>query len=533
MSRAYAEIAFTPTVRAVQQRLGSRTQYAFLDEDPERGDRLGEREAAFIESRDSLFQATVGESGWPYVQHRGGPVGFLKVLDAKTIAFPDFRGNVQYISVGNLMRDDRIAIILMDHARQRRLKLFGRVELVDADADASLIAALHLPDYPARVERAFRIHVEGFDWNCPQHITPRYTESEIEPMVAPLKARAERAERRLTELEASASAHGTTEGLGRGPLELVVTGVRQLTPRVRAIELRDPRGQVLPEAPPGAHLAVPVRLPDGREDVRHYSITHVSDEGRCYEIAVLREDTGRGGSAFVHRRITLGSRLRCGLPLDRFPLGSEPGAVVLLAGGIGITPLRSMATALRRQGRRFELHYAVRSRCEAAYRDELAQALGDCLHLYPDEEGQRVDLDPLLRRMAHDDAVLYVCGPPGLIDAVQRKAAALDIDPSRVRSERFVAPANETPSPACEVRLHRSGRTVQVAAGQSVLDAIELAGVAAPASCRIGVCGTCAVTVLEGTVDHRDEVLTPAQHAAGRMCPCVSRSGGASLTLDL
>jgi uncharacterized protein len=178
MPQAFSDIAFTPAVRAMQTRMGSRKNYARLDESEDRRDRLGQMEADFIGERDNFYQATVSETGWPYVQFRGGPAGFLKVLDEKTIGYADFRGNVQYISVGNLAANDRVAIILVDYANRLRLKILGRVRIVELDEDPALIARLALPSYLARVERGVIITVEGYDWNCPQHITPRFTEAE-------------------------------------------------------------------------------------------------------------------------------------------------------------------------------------------------------------------------------------------------------------------------------------------------------------------------------------------------------------------
>ena len=197
MGRAFSDITFTPNVRAMQERMGSREQYEGFDLMTNRADRLGRMEAEFIAQADHFYQATVSETGWPYVQHRGGPAGFLKVLDPKTVAFADFRGNVQYLSVGNLQKDDRISIIVMDYANRMRLKLIGRVRLVEAADDAALIERLRTPGYKARIERAFVITVEGYDWNCPQHITPRFTESEIATMTAPLHARIRRLEEQL------------------------------------------------------------------------------------------------------------------------------------------------------------------------------------------------------------------------------------------------------------------------------------------------------------------------------------------------
>lgn len=176
MPRAFAEIAFTPAVRAVQAREGSAGAYAkFLAPEAERGDRLGAGEATFIAARDGFYQATVSETGWPYVQFRGGPAGFVKVLDERTIAYADFRGNRQYLSAGNLSKDDRISLILMDYPNRRRLKLWGRARLVDIKEDPILVARLHDAAYRARPERAVVITVEAFDWNCPQHIPRRFT----------------------------------------------------------------------------------------------------------------------------------------------------------------------------------------------------------------------------------------------------------------------------------------------------------------------------------------------------------------------
>ena len=202
MSRAYTDIAFTPAVRAMQTRMGTRAGYASLDRTDDRRDALTEAEAEFIHARDGFYQASVSETGWPYVQYRGGPAGFLKVLDSKTIGYADFRGNVQYISAGNLQGNDRVSIILMDYANRRRLKILGRARLVGASEEPALIARLEPPRYRARVERAVIIAVEGYDWNCPQHITPRFTEAEIAAAVAPLHAEIARLREALGQAEA-------------------------------------------------------------------------------------------------------------------------------------------------------------------------------------------------------------------------------------------------------------------------------------------------------------------------------------------
>jgi predicted pyridoxine 5'-phosphate oxidase superfamily flavin-nucleotide-binding protein len=182
MSRSFADISFTPSVKAAQSRYGSREDNLGFDLDENPRNELTTRETTFIAERDSFFQATVSENGWPYVQHRGGLPGFLKVLDSRTVAYADFSGNRQYLSVGNMDANDRVALILIDYAKPRRLKLWGRARVVDDDR--SLIARLRDNGYAAEVERGIVIRVEAIDWNCPQHITPRFTEAEARTMIA-------------------------------------------------------------------------------------------------------------------------------------------------------------------------------------------------------------------------------------------------------------------------------------------------------------------------------------------------------------
>jgi uncharacterized protein len=203
---AFADIAFTPSVKAAQSRYGSREANRGFELADDAYNELTAREARFIAERDSFYQATVSESGWPYVQHRGGPAGFLKVLDARTIGYADFRGNVQYLSVGNLAANDRISLILVDYANRRRLKLWGRARIIHADADPELMAQLEMAGYRARVERGIVITIEAYAWNCPQHITQRFSKAEVERLMAPVVEENRRLKSRLDELRAEDAA---------------------------------------------------------------------------------------------------------------------------------------------------------------------------------------------------------------------------------------------------------------------------------------------------------------------------------------
>ncbi|MFI9508823.1 pyridoxamine 5'-phosphate oxidase family protein [Nocardia sp. NPDC052566] len=204
MTGHYAQIAFTDAVRGHQRAHGSLRSYERMAAVPETPDRLGEQEAWFIGERDSFYLATVSETGWPYIQHRGGPRGFLKVIDSRTLGFADFTGNKQYISRGNLDHDGRVALFLMDYAAKARLKIFGRARIIEAAADPKLLATLADPDYRGRLERAVLIDVEAFDWNCSQHIPELYPREEIVEVVQGMRDRITELERENDALRAAA-----------------------------------------------------------------------------------------------------------------------------------------------------------------------------------------------------------------------------------------------------------------------------------------------------------------------------------------
>jgi predicted pyridoxine 5'-phosphate oxidase superfamily flavin-nucleotide-binding protein len=198
---SFGALAFTPVVKRLQEEHGSRRQYERVEARAS-DEGFGEFEQEFLEQRDSFYMATTGETGWPYVQHRGGPKGFLKVIDPHTIAFADFGGNKQYISTGNLLTDDRVALILVDYPRQARLKILGHVEVLEGEKAAEWIGRVRVAGYKATVERVLVIHVAAFDWNCPQHITPRYTADEIREAVAGLEMENAQLRKELAELRA-------------------------------------------------------------------------------------------------------------------------------------------------------------------------------------------------------------------------------------------------------------------------------------------------------------------------------------------
>lgn len=186
MAKNYAKLAFSDASKVLQEKFGSRTNYIRVEEGTEFLG-LTEREMGFIAERDSFYMATVGVNNYPYIQHRGGPRGFIKVLDNRRLGFIDFKGNMQYISVGNLATSNKVSLFFMDYAHKARLKIFAKAEIVELKDDTELFKSLDFTDYKFKPERMMVLHAEAYDWNCPQHITPRYTVEEINAAFEPQK----------------------------------------------------------------------------------------------------------------------------------------------------------------------------------------------------------------------------------------------------------------------------------------------------------------------------------------------------------
>ena len=203
MANKFAKLTFTDAVKEIQDLMGSRKNYArFEEHGPLSNHELGENEAAFISQRDSFYMSSVSETGWPYIQHRGGPQGFVRVLSEHEIGFADYSGNRQYITVGNLKGNNRVALIMVDYPNRARLKILGTAHLIDQSSDPEKLKLLTSENYKAKVERGFIIQVEALDWNCPQHISPRWTAEEIHTGLLPLRTKLESFEKEIAVLKA-------------------------------------------------------------------------------------------------------------------------------------------------------------------------------------------------------------------------------------------------------------------------------------------------------------------------------------------
>lgn len=297
-------------------------------------------------------------------------------------------------------------------------------------------------------------------------------------------------------------------------------------------------GGDLPRFEAGAHIDV--HVPDG--PIRQYSLCNPPSERHRYRIAVQRNAGSRGGSAGMHDAVREGSVLQISAPRNHFALARDNVTHLLIAGGIGLTPLLCMAEHLAREGTPFSLHYCVRSRARAAFFEHIAGSRwADRAQFHFDDcdPAQRIDLDALLGS-PRPDLHLYVCGPQGFMDAVLGRARSSGWTDERLHCEYFaaaaaaVAQANSCDEAAFEVRLARSGRVVTVPADRTVIQALARAGVDVPVSCEQGICGTCITRVLEGEPDHRDLYLSPDEQARNdQFLPCCSRAKSRTLVLDL
>ncbi|GAA4349985.1 PDR/VanB family oxidoreductase [Variovorax defluvii] len=323
-------------------------------------------------------------------------------------------------------------------------------------------------------------------------------------------------------------------------LQLRVAEARQLNPLIRQFRLRADDGRALPGFDAGAHIRIQVELPGGVQDWRNYSLINFATERNAtvapteYVIAVRREDEGRGGSRFMHERLQPGDPVTIELPKNDFPLHTGPGGTVLLAGGIGITPLASMAARRRAEGERVRLHYAGRSRDLMAFLPELQSLLADDLRVHADAEaGGPLDIDAVLDAVPPGDR-LYVCGPKVMLDAVLARTQARGWEHDRVHFELFTEAVVEEGDQPFEVELAQSGQRFTVPANQSILDCLIEHGCDPMFDCKRGECGVCTTAVLEGEIDHRDYVLSAREKAEGNVMQiCISRAKGPRLVLDI
>jgi len=443
--------------------------------------------------------------------HRGGLPGFIKVLENNTLLIPDYQGNSMFNTLGNIHLYAKAGIIIVDFDNARVLQLSGSAEILWDKEDET--------NHSSGTKRFWKLSVEIWqETKIPKGINWHFQD------YSPHNPR----ERKLKEASL----------IGKNPNEKMSLSIQQVkgkSPRINQYRLVAQDGALLPAFDAGAHLPIEVTLDNGKTVLRHYSILSSPHDNRFYDIAVQQEVQGRGGSKAIHNNLVLGSKIHAFPPKNAFPLMQDDKHKILIAGGIGITPILAMLGELSDANASFEIHYSAKSEADLAYKDEVLKLAGAGAFFYTSKAGQereanRLDLTELIENSKADSHV-YMCGPLGMILQVRELAQNKGWSESRIHFESFGAASLPDDKPI-EVRLKKSNQVIIVDPKQSILDALSDNDVSVPFDCKRGECGLCATRIVAGEAEHRDVYLTKAEQK-NQMCICVSRAKGDSLTLDL
>lgn len=466
------------------------------------GTRLGDEQKTLIATADTLFVASANPGHGVDASHRGGKSGFVQVLDERHIRIPDYAGNSMFNTLGNFAVYPRAGVVVPDFGNSRTLQLTGNVTVLWDNADPD--------DDTGGTGRYWDLEIKHWV-DAPMPGIFRWEFLDYSPYNPEIRS-------------AETPANRT--------LKLRVSRIRQMTGQVKSFQLRSADGSGLPSFAAGAHLPVRIRLPGGETLQRHYSILSSPDDLTHYEIAVLLEADGRGGSRYLHEHIQAGQLIEMDMPQNNFSLVSDAAHSILIAGGIGITPILSMAHTLAARGASFEVHYAARSAADLAYHAEIGELSDGRAHFYSSESAptERLDINALLSSPRPGTHV-YVCGPVRMIEAVRALSGTQGWDSRQIHFESFGACPTASDR-EITVQLARSGLTVTVSRSRTLLEALLDAGISIPSDCKRGECGMCRTDVLDGQPDHRDVCLTPDERERS-MCVCVSRARGGQLVLDL
>lgn len=460
---------------------------------------LTKSQQALIGQADTLFVASGHPEYGVDASHRGGQPGFIEIIDDTCLQVPDYEGNNMFNTLGNLHSYPFAGLLLIDFQHQRLLQLTGSAEIL-----------WNLDDTQGASEgskRFWQFHIRS--WR------------EYQPAVA----------LSWEFLGYSPFNPAVAKQPGRLDLPLRVEKITELTPRVKSFVLRGTENQNLPAFEPGAHLPLQVVI-QGQQAMRHYSLISDHSDTRRYEIAVLEEAEGRGGSFYLHHRIHEGDILTAQTPKNEFPMADKADHSLFIAGGIGITPLVSMLRRLSLQKQSFEIHYVARTHRDFALLDTVKSLAGARLFCYTsrEHESNTLNLQALLAS-PKAGTQLYVCGPARMIEAVRDTAESNHWPPERVHFESFGAKLGAGEQ-AFTVHLSKSQKTIQVPENRSILDTLLNEGINVPHSCIRGECAMCLTRVLGGEPDHRDLCLDDAQRKTS-MCVCISRARSEELLLEL
>ena len=470
---------------------------AYKTPKPQFGNALTPTQVELISNSDSFFVGSGVEHHHNDASYRGGDPGFVSVINKHELLIPDYQGNSMFNTLGNFQSNPNAGLVFIDFVLNKLFQLTGTAEILWNQKDDT--------NSTGGTKRYWRFILKGWqETQLPEGINWTFFD------YSPHNPKAE----------------------SSTVLNLQVKDIVKQSEKIKVFRLTAKDGASLPAFEAGAHLPIDVKISAKNTVQRHYSIISSSHDNRFYDIAVRQEKQGRGGSNYLHSQLKIGDVLVAKSPANDFSLTSQGKHHVLIAGGIGITPILAMLKVLSENGESYELHYSVKTSADLAFKDEITRLTKGEAHFYITQgvNGNRLNLPSLLATENKANHV-YVCGPLNMIEAIKDTAENNSWQPSHIHYESFGSSVQRKDK-AIEVNLKKSGKVIVINPKETILDGLLAAKIAVPFECKRGECGMCATDYTEGTVDHRDVYLTKKEKAHS-LCVCVSRATSSAITLNL
>lgn len=466
------------------------------------GQELTTEQIELISQSDSFFVGSGVTNHHNDASYRGGQPGFIKINGHNQLVIPDYQGNSMFNTLGNIELHPYAGLTFIDFTHNKLLQLTGTAKILWHQDDEH--------NHTGGTKRYWQFNITN--WQETQlAVNLNWTFFDYSPH--------------------NPKSQKNTD-LSYTGLSLVVNDIQQKSDKVKVFRLSAKDNRALPAFEAGSHLPININLSEKNTVLRHYSIISSNQNKDFYDIAVQQEEQGRGGSNYLHKQLKIGDVLHTKQPVNAFSLSSTGKHHILIAGGIGITPILSMLRQLSENNESVELHYSVKTKEDLIFKAEILHLAGINAHFYYSQEQKpnKINLKTLLSAQ-HNSSHVYVCGPVSLITAIKDQARQNDWPTHHIHYESFGG-SQQASNHAIEVTLKKSGQVITVDPKETILDSLIAADVQIPYECKRGECGMCSTEYSEGTVDHQDVYLTKAEKQHN-LCVCVSRAKSKSITLNL